>query len=167
VTEAQIQEWVYGPGIPTYAVLPSDDVFAPIDEARKSWLAGTLSTDKLPVQGWSTQEWLHFLGNLPHTLPRDKVASLDKAFELTKSSNAEIAMSWFLVAIRNRYEPAYPQLQRYLTTIGRRKLVRPLYEELMKSPQGAALARAVYARARPGYHPITATSIDAIVIPKS
>ena len=167
VTEAQIQEWVYGPGIPSYAVLPSDDVFAPVDDVRKAWVAGTLATDKLPVNGWSTQEWLQFLKNLPRPLPRGKVASLDKAFALSKSTNAEIAMSWFVVAIRNGYEPAYPEVQRYLTTIGRRKLVRPLYEELMKTPQGAALARATYARARPGYHPITATSIDLIVNPKS
>jgi hypothetical protein len=167
VTEAQIQEWVYGPGVPSYAVLPSEDVFAPIDEARKAWLAGTLATDKLPVTAWSTQEWLQFLNNLPKALPREKVASLDKAFALTQSTNAEIAMSWFVVAIRTGYEPAYAELQRYLTTIGRRKLVRPLYEELMKTPQGAALARATYLRARPGYHPITATSIDLIVYPKS
>ncbi|MEJ1960266.1 MAG: M1 family metallopeptidase [Gammaproteobacteria bacterium] len=167
VTEAQIQEWVYGPGIPSYAVLPSDDVFAPIDDARKAWLAGTIATDRLPVKAWSTQEWLQFLGNLPPTLPREKVESLDKTFSLSKSSNAEIAKSWFVVAIRNRYEPAYPELQRYLTAIGRRKLVRPLYEELMKTPHGAAFARATYLRARPGYHPITATSIDAIVTPKS
>ena len=167
VTEAQIQEWVYGPGIPSYAVLPSDDVFAPIDDVRKAWVAGTLATDRLPVNGWSTQEWLQFLKNLPRPLPREKVASLDKAFALSKSTNAEIAMSWFVVAIRTGYEPAYPEVQRYLTTIGRRKLVRPLYEELMKTPQGAALARATYARARPGYHPITATSIDLIVNPKS
>jgi hypothetical protein len=36
----------------------------------------------------------------------------------------------------------------------------------MKTPKGAALARATYAQARPGYHPITATSIDLILNPK-
>ncbi len=39
--------------------------------------------------------------------------------------------------------------------------MRPLYEALMKTPKGATFARDVYSRARPGYHPITATSIDA------
>jgi hypothetical protein len=57
-------------------------------------------------------------------------------------------------------------LQHYLLTIGRRKLVRPLYEALMKTPKGAALARTTYIQARPGYHPITATAIDLIVQPK-
>ena len=166
VTETQIQEWVYGPGIPAYAVLPAGDVFAPIEEARKSWLAGSLATANLPARGWSTQEWLQFLNNLPADLPRDKAAELDKMFALSKSRNAEIAMAWFLIAIRADYDPANADLQRYLLTIGRRKLVRPLYEELMKTPKGAGFARATYTRARPGYHPITATSIDLIVNPK-
>jgi leukotriene A-4 hydrolase/aminopeptidase len=166
VTEQQIQEWVYGPGIPSYAVLPAQDVFKPIDTAREAWVAGSLATESLPVAGWSTQEWLHFLDNLPQTLPQDRLASLDKSFALSKARNAEIAMSWYRIAIRNDYQPAFPEIDRYLTTIGRRKLVRPLYEELMKTPKGATFARAVYARARAGYHPITATSIDAIVTPK-
>jgi aminopeptidase N len=165
VTEAQIQEWVYGPGIPAYAVLPSDEVFAPVDGARKSWLDGTLPTSNLPARDWSTQEWLQFLNNLPADLPRERVADLDKTFALSKSRNAEIAMAWFVVAIRADYDPAYADLQHYLLTIGRRKLVRPLYEELMKTPKGAALARATYTRARSGYHPITATAIDLIVQP--
>jgi aminopeptidase N len=166
VTEAQIQEWVYGPGLPAYAALPAGDVFAPIDAARKSWLAGSLATASLPTRDWSTQEWLQFLNNLPADLPRQRVADLDKTFALSKSRNAEIAVSWFLVAIRADYDPAYADLQHYLLTIGRRKLVRPLYEALMKTPKGAALARATYDRARPGYHPITATAIDLIVQPK-
>ena len=125
-----------------------------------------MTTANLPVRGWSTQEWLQFLNSLPADLPRDKAAGLDETFALSKSRNAEIAMAWFQIAIRADYDPAYPDLQRYLLTIGRRKLVRPLYEELMKSPKGASLARATYTQARPGYHPITATAIDLIVNPK-
>jgi len=166
VTEEQIKEWVYGPGIPSYAVLPAQDVFKPIDDARDAWLAGRTATASLPVSSWSTFEWLHFLDNVPQKLPAARVAELDKTFSLSKR-NAEIAMSWFRIAIRNEYEPAYPDVERYLTTIGRRKLVKPLYEELVKTPKGAQLARSIYSKARPGYHPITATSIDAIVTPKS
>jgi leukotriene-A4 hydrolase len=167
VTDQQIQEWVYGPGIPSYAVLPAQDVFKHVDAARDGWVAGSVATADLPVKGWSTQEWLHFLDNLPQTLPGERLASLDHAFYLSKARNAEIAMSWYRNAIRNDYAPAFPEIERYLTTIGRRKLVRPLYEELMKTPKGATFARTVYARARAGYHPITATSIDAIVTPPS
>jgi hypothetical protein len=163
VSEQQIHAWVYEPGIPGFAVLPSAEVFEPVDKARTAWLARRVETAELPVTGWSTQEWLHFLDNMPPTVPRAKLDELEKSFALSQSGNAEIAHSWFRVAIRNEYTPAYPALEHYLTTIGRRKLVRPLYDDLMKSAHGADLARSIYAKARPGYHPITQTAVDAIV----
>ena len=33
-------------------------------------------------------------------------------------------MSWYKIAIRNDYQPAFADIERYLTTIGRRKLVQ-------------------------------------------
>ena len=33
----------------------------------------------------------------------------------------------------------------------------------MKTPDGRAFAQTVYARARPGYHPIAAATLDPIV----
>ncbi|HVY79425.1 MAG TPA: M1 family metallopeptidase [Steroidobacteraceae bacterium] len=168
VSDQEIHAWVYEPGLPGFAVLPSEDVFAPVDRVRGLWLSGAMPIDTVQAKAkeWSTQEWLRFLDNMPAQLPRARLDELDQRFALSKSSNAEIAHSWFRIAIRNSYSPAYPQLTRYLTTIGRRKLVRPLYEELMKAPGGAALARSIYAKARAGYHPIVQTSIDAIVTPQ-
>ena len=55
--------------------------------------------------------------------------------------------------------------EEYLKIIGRRKLITPLYADLMKTPSGSVFAKRVYAKARPGYHPETATAIDAIVNP--
>jgi hypothetical protein len=34
----------------------------------------------------------------------------------------------------------------------------------MKTPAGAARARAIYAKARPNYHPIATASLDGIVL---
>lgn len=61
------------------------------------------------------------------------------------------------------YAPAYPRLQEYLTTIGLQKLIKPLYEELMKTPEGKQRAKAIFAKARDGYHPIAQTSVGKIV----
>jgi len=52
-----------------------------------------------------------------------------------------------------------------LKTIGRRRLIVPLYEALMKTPSGTEFAKRVFAKARPGYHPETVTAIEAIVTP--
>ncbi len=84
---------------------------------RTAWLDGKTTTAALPVKGWTTQEWLHFLDNLPQTLPIERLTELDKAFDLSKSRNAEIALSWYLIAIRNDYQPAFPEIERYLTSM--------------------------------------------------
>jgi hypothetical protein len=84
---------------------------------------------------------------------------------LTRSQNAEIEHSWLVLVIRNNYQPSYARLEEYLTTIGRRKLIAPLYADLMKTPSGSEFAKRVYAKARPGYHPDTVAAIDAIVNP--
>ena len=47
--------------------------------------------------------------------------------------------------------------------MGRRKFLKPIYTELMKTPEGQERARRIYAKARPGYHPIAQTTIDGIV----
>jgi hypothetical protein len=44
--------------------------------------------------------------------------------------------------------------------IGRRKLIVPLYQELAATPEGLALARRIYAAARPGYHPLAQDAVD-------
>jgi len=95
--------------------------------------------------------------------PASSMAELDRAFHLTRSGNSEIAFQWLLMSIRNRYESAYPRLEEFLMTIGRRKFIKPLYEELAKTPEGKARAVAIYRRARPTYHPIAIASIDDVL----
>jgi aminopeptidase N len=165
VNRSQVNAWVSSPGLPADAVLPVTTMFEPVDEARAAWLAGKLAPKKLGMD-WIAQQWLYFLNNMPATLPASQLADLDKAFGFSKSPNAEIAHSWFKLVIANDYQPGFPFLEEYLKTVGRRKLIAPLYEALMKTPSGAVVAKRVYAKARPGYHPETVKAIEAIVVPK-
>ena len=67
------------------------------------------------------------------------------------------------MAIRSGYEPAYPTLRAFLTSVGRRKFLRPLYTELAKSQEGLVWARQVYAEARAGYHAISRNTIEQLL----
>jgi len=165
VTRTQVNAWVFGPGLPTDAVLPVTTMFEPVDAARAAWLAGRLAPKKLGLD-WIAQQWQYFLNNMPVMLPASQLADLDKTFGFSKSPNAEIAHSWFKLAVANDYQPSFPRLEEYLKTVGRRKLIAPLYEGLMKTPSGAVVAKRVFAKARPGYHPETVKAIEAIVVPK-
>jgi aminopeptidase N len=163
VTAAELDEWLYQPGLPKNAVLPHSDAFELVDAARRAFLSGKTAAADLPGKDWTTHEWVHFIAGLPDKVPADKLFALDAAFGLTQSGNSEIAFSWLRVAIANEYAAAWPRLENYLTSIGRRRLIKPLYEDLMKTPAGAERARAIYGRARANYHPIATSTLDAIV----
>ena len=47
--------------------------------------------------------------------------------------------------------------------MGRRKFLRPLYQEMAKTPEGLEWARRIYAQARPTYHPVAVNTIDQVL----
>jgi aminopeptidase N len=143
-----LEEWIFRPGIPAGAAEPHSDAF---ERVESGWPTDTIA--------WSTHEWLHFLRSQdPPDMPR-----LDREFHFTDSGNSEILHQWLWMAVKAGYQPAYPKVGPFLKSVGRRKFLKPIYTELMKTPEGQALARAIYAEARPGYHPIAQTTIDGIV----
>jgi leukotriene-A4 hydrolase len=166
VSHDQVLAWETAPGIPADAVLPVSSAFQPVDEARSAWLAGTLEAKKFG-HDWVSQQWQYFLNNMPAALSAKQLGDLDQAYGLTHSQNDEIEHSWLELVIHNNYQPGFARLEEYLKTIGRGKLIAPLYTDLMKTPSGSEFAKRVFAKARPGYHPDTQTEIDAIVNPSA
>jgi leukotriene-A4 hydrolase len=164
VSREQVLAWENAPGIPADAVLPVSTILSQVDETRSKWLSGTLQAKKFGLD-WTAQQWLYFLDNMPAALSAKQLESLDNAYDFTRSRNAEIEHSWFKLVIAANYQPSYARLEDYLKTIGRIKLIGPLYTDLMKTPSGAEIAKRVYAKALPGYHPDTAAAIGAIVSP--
>jgi len=161
VTDAELAAWLNEPGIPEVAPRAQSRGFAIVDTARIAWTG----SDRLPsreiTSEWSTQQWVHFLDGLGETLTPEQLAQLDEAYTFTGTQNGEIAMRWYPLAIRSGYDVARPEIAKFIERVGRRKLIMPIYEELVKTEQGLALAKASFARARPGYHPITTASVEA------
>jgi aminopeptidase N len=157
-----VQAWVFEPGIPTNIVPVRADAFAAVTTQANAWNSGG-ATSALQTGKWSTHEWLHFLRALPDTVSTARLAELDRAFNLSRSGNSEILEAWLLIAIRNRYEPAFPALERFLTTQGRRKFLTPLYTELAKTDWGKTMATRIYTRARPTYHSVATGTIDRVL----
>ncbi len=158
-----LDAWLEHPGLPAGHVEPRSARLTAVDQAAKGWLAGNLRLDQLGSGNWSTQEWIRFLQALPERLTADRMTDLDRVFKLTERGNSEIVHQWLLIAIRNDYKPARSRLESYLTTIGRRKLVLPLYKALATTPEGRKRALEIYSKARPGYHSITTQSVDRLL----
>ncbi|MCP5119233.1 MAG: M1 family metallopeptidase, partial [bacterium] len=158
-----IREWIHESGIPADAWQPSSDAFARVEAAAKPWLDGSASADSIRSSEWTTQEWLHLLHWLPEDLGSAKMRELDTAFQLTQTGNSEVLCQWLILAIKNDYQPAHARTAEFLTSQGRRKFLKPLYEELAKTPAGKQRALAIYESARPTYHPISTATIDEIL----
>lgn len=163
VTDAEIQEWIYAPGIPNYAPQVMSRNFGIVDSARLAWLGSPQLPPRQITDAWSTQEWLHFLESLPQTLTIEQLTQLDAAYGFTGTDNGEIAMRWYPLAVRSGYTQANEALAEFTARVGRRKLIMPIYAALVKTEPGLALAKEIFEKARPGYHPITTASVEALI----
>ncbi|APD85271.1 aminopeptidase [Alteromonas sp. Mex14] len=159
----RIHTWIFEPGIPEGAPHPESDAFSKIDETRSAWLSGGIKAADIETAQWTVHEWLYFLNNMPESLSEAQLLELDSAFSLTSTKNNEIAHSWLMIAVENNYQPAFERLYSYLVSIGRNKLVKPLYRELSKTPEGKAFAKRAFEEAKPGYHPLTVKANEGYV----
>ena len=163
VTEAELDEWVYGTGIPASAPKTESPRMDAVDTARQAWVDAGMLPEASVTEAWTTQEWVHFLEGMPEKLSTEQLAALDEAYKFTGTPNGEIAMRWYPLAVRSGYTEANEEIAAFLKTIGRRKLIMPTYDALVKTPEGLALAEKTFAEARPGYHPITTGSVEAVI----
>ncbi len=163
VSDAEIQEWIYAPGIPAGAPQVQSRGFSNTDTARIAWQGiGQLPNPQL-TDAWITQQWVHFIEGMGDKLTVEQVKQLDDAYHFTGTANGEIAMRWYPLTIRSGYVDARPEIAKFIERVGRRKLIMPIYEELVKTPDGLAFAQETFARAKPGYHPITTGSVEAVL----
>ena len=160
---AQAREWIEEPGLPDNYARPRSDELAAVAAQAAQWLTGTLPLDGLKTSDWTTQHWLAWLRALPEALERSQLDDLDSAFHFTASGNSEIHHEWLRIAVRNSYDPADAALEKFLTGVGRRKFLKPLYEDLVKTPEGRRRAAEIYAKAKPFYHPIAAATVEQIL----
>lgn len=163
VTDEQIHTWIHEPMLPEMMPNPTSDAFEVVDVKTKQLLSGEITLAELGTDEWTVHEWLHFINNLPTDMSNDDMMAMDAEFLLTESTNNEIAHAWLLLSLRAGYDVVMPRLEDYLISIGRRKLIVPLYKQLMETEQGAEFAKRVYKVARPGYHPLAQATLDEVV----
>ena len=159
----KLREWIFEPGLPDNVVRPDPGAFTEVDAAVATYKAsGTIPTRVW--SGWTTAERQRFLKGVPDDRTAEQLAALDKALGLSGTGNNEVLFLWLELAMQNRYEPAVPLVEQFLSTVGRTKFVRPLFEALMGEGEwGRPIARRIYAQTRSGYHAVTQAAVDKVV----
>ncbi|MBM3759033.1 MAG: M1 family metallopeptidase [Acidobacteria bacterium] len=153
-----VKEWIYQPGLP--ASTPKIDAYLlkVVDDQLASWKKG----EALDTKEWVAQQWLHFLRGLPQDLTVAQMTKLDQEFKFTQSKNSELLDAWLLLSVRNKYAPAQAALENFLSRVGRQKFIKPLYAEMAKTPEGKVKAKALFAKNKANYHPISAAAVEAL-----
>ena len=156
-----LDQWVYEPGLPANVARPDPAAFADVDKAVAAFAAGGAAPAEFA--GWTTAEKLRFVNRIPRKLPAARLDDLNGKLGLNDAGNNEVLFAWLDLAVGNRYQPAVPALERFLTEQGRRKFVRPLVTALAKDSEwGRPIAVRIYAKARPSYHSVTSSDLDKL-----
>jgi len=169
--QLMMDAWIYQSGMPSNWQPPVSNAFVPVDAAARGFFADKRPASTIPWAGWSTQERQRFLAWRPEGrtgtadwLTDAQLADLEATLNLRQEGNAELVFAWLQIAVQHRYQPAVPTLEHFLTTMGRRKFVLPLFTSLWaEGDWGRPIATRIYAQTRPGYHPVTTGSVDDVV----
>ena len=160
--EVDLDEWIYGPGIPENAPVIQTSRFELVDSAVAKVKSGT-APSTLKTESWTTHEWLHFLRQLPTDDPEGLMKKLDETYDFSHSGNSEILAAWFEVAIKNGYyNNILPEIENFLITVGRRKFLTPLYRAFKENGE-LETAQRIYQKARPNYHSVSTQTMDKLL----
>lgn len=160
MSEAELDEWMYGPGIPANAPRAASMRLTKLDAAVAGWVKGDLNAAQLEAGKWNATEWMKFLNDIDNQGDAARLGELDRQYGLSKTGNKEVAFRFYRAAIHAGYAEIRPFLEEFLMTVGRQKFVVPLYTALRAKPDDRAWSERVYKAARERYHPETQASVD-------
>ncbi len=154
--------WLYEAGMPANAPVFRSPALEALTGLAEAFAAGARPT-AAQVAAWTPAETLIYLQRLPREAGPDGCAWLDANLRLTGRGNHEILVEWLTIAAGSGYEPVFPRVREVLSRVGRMKYLRPLYGALGRQARTRALAREIYAAARPGYHALSRRVIESVM----
>jgi len=162
-SQLMLDEWVYGTGLPQNAWKPDSQAFAEVDSAVEAYANDATLPNVDLWREWTAAEQRRFLEELPQDLSREQLAALDASLALSQTDNNEVLFLWLEAALRNEYDPAVPQAERFLARVGRNKFVSPLFSALNETAWGKPIAQRIYAKTRSSYHAYTRGNVDKML----
>jgi hypothetical protein len=161
-SEVGASSWLHETGMPSNAPVFRSTPLESLTAVAAEFERGARPTGE-DVSSWSPAEMLVYLQHLPRPLDEGACRWLDESLKLTSRGNYEILVEWLTIAAASDYEPSFARLREVLLRVGRMKYLRPLYKALGGHPRTRALAREVYAAARPGYHELSRRVVEAAI----
>lgn len=119
---------------------------------------------QIKYQDYIVQEWQTFIRRLPRNLSMEKMKEIDRYLKFSNSGNSELLMEWFVLSAQNGYAKVNKaQIQAFLSKVGRRKYLMPIYEALLLNPETRNMAIATFNEAKTHYHAVSRNSIELLI----
>lgn len=175
VADIDWSEWFVGEGMPP--VLPDlDQTLAKnstdlaqiwYEYDRSLGVIENYNPTRNAIQGWSSGQITCFLDEVLQLkansnrkgMNRKTLTAMNEQYKFMESKNSEILFRYCQLAILAEDERILPVLVRFITTQGRMKYVRPLYQQLYASTIGKQLAIDTFLQHQKFYHPIATKMI--------
>eukprot|EP01126_Amoeba_proteus_P003785 TRINITY_DN1126_c0_g1_i7.p1 TRINITY_DN1126_c0_g1~~TRINITY_DN1126_c0_g1_i7.p1 ORF type:complete len:337 (-),score=63.19 TRINITY_DN1126_c0_g1_i7:212-1222(-) len=152
--------WLFGPGMPPVENKFDNSLYLQCQQLVQKWLAGTVNGVD-GTEGWSPSQFGLFLDTLnEESVNRDVVTKLDHAFNFSTSRNLELRFRFFLLAIKSEHDEIIPLVQQFVSSIGRMKYVRPIYNHLKNNPKYREVAINTFLKHKSFYHNICSSMVS-------
>ncbi|MBX2841760.1 MAG: leukotriene A4 hydrolase C-terminal domain-containing protein, partial [Flammeovirgaceae bacterium] len=155
----KINKWVYSAGLPENCPVIQSDKFDKVEMEIVKLMDGEKARN-LNTDDWTYQQWVHFIRKLSDSVSINQMSELDLAFHFTNTGNNEVLFEWLMLVVKKEYKPAYPKMEKFLKSVGRRKFIAPLYKAMSENPAQVDLAKRIYKQAKPNYHFVAVNTID-------
>lgn len=166
------REWLYEKGLPENCLKIYSKRFENVQKLARDYANGKnifkvrRKKDRITREKFITQEWMAFIRALPQEIDVELLKKLDSKLDFKGWGNSEIVTEWYLLGIKNEYKGIRPQLRRFLTKIGRRKYIAPLFEALTKNEDDLIWAKKVFTKVKDNYHYLTRQTVEEILYPE-
>jgi aminopeptidase N len=175
-------EWIYKEGLPDNCIHIVSKRFEQIEQLADRFAAGEDIFKKqikwIKIKGkrkkkkqiiqltrdnYIAQEWQVFIRKLPKKINPSFMQKLDQNLHFNTWRNSEVATEWYVLAINSGYDAIRPNIKKFLTKVGRRKYLMPIYTALSKNKADLMWAKSVFDAAKDNYHFVSKSSIESLL----
>lgn len=177
-------EWIYNEGIPENCIhirssrLEKMKQLAERINAGQKALAPKISFKTIRIKGKKrrkmivtkierndhiVQEWQTFIRELSPTIGSTNMREIDKRLNFAKCGNAELMTEWYVLGIHNNYKQIRPQIKAFISKVGRRKYLIPIYEALCETPENKQWAKEIFSKIESNYHSVSRNTIRKLL----
>jgi hypothetical protein len=178
------EEWIYKKGLPKNCLQLSSSRLEKMSEMAEKTNAGEvlfapkitykyyrkkgkryrkMIVTKIERKDYIVQEWQTFIRALNPEIGKRKMKELDQFLGFSTCGNAEIMNEWFVLAIKNDYTEIRPEIAAFLSKIGRRKYLVPIYEALAEKPENLIWAKELFKNVGANYHAVSRNTVQDIL----